>query len=237
MGQCFLYGNGSSAGWRVAVGLTEPGAPRENMLWVKSDRAGGKYVFAETEPENPPEGLIWFRVSSMGIITRADVYADGAWAAADAYMYLTGSWVRIAAALVYLIRGGDQCANVTGGWKGVRYYWSASLPGGVPHVTWAEDGVSVTASGTAAGSLLVTEKPIDVTQYGALLIQCESASDQVMCQLSTDTGDLFKAGQAASVSLTAGTASLDLSALSGQYYVGIQPRAQKKAKIRQILLK
>ena len=173
----------------------------------------------------------------MGIITRADVYADGAWAAADAYMYLTGSWVRIAAALVYLIRGGDQCANVTGGWKGVRYYWSASLPGGVPSVTWAEDGVSVTASGTAAGSLLVTEKPIDVTQYGALLIQCESASDQVMCQLSTDTGDLFKAGQAASVSLTAGTASLDLSALSGQYYVGIQPRAQKKAKIRQILLK
>ena len=187
--------------------------------------------------EPPPEGLIWFRVSSMGIITRTDVYADGAWAAADAYMYLTGSWVRIAAALVYLIRGGDQCANVTGGWKGVRYYWSASLPGGVPSVTWAEDGVSVTASGTAAGSLLVTEKPIDVTQYGALLIQCESASDQVMCQLSTDTGDLFKAGQAASVSLTAGTASLDLSALSGQYYVGIQPRAQKKAKIRQILLK
>ena len=202
MGQCFLYGNGGSAGWRVAVGLSEPGAPRENMLWVKSDRAGGKYVFAEAEPETQ-----------------------------------TGSWVRIAAAMVYLIKDGDQCAGVTGGWKGIRYYWSASLPGGTPSVTWAEDGVSVTASGTAAGSLLVTEAPIDVTRYSELLIECESASDQVMCQLSTDTGDQFKAGQAASVSLSAGTVSMDLSALSGQYYVGIQPRAQKKVKIRQILLK
>ena len=96
MGQCFLYGNGGSAGLQVVTGLTEPGNPRENMVWVKSDKAGRKYVFAASEPGSPSEGLIWFRASSAGIITRADVYTAGAWVAADTYMYLGGSWVQIA---------------------------------------------------------------------------------------------------------------------------------------------
>ena len=230
------FGGGGGGGLRVAGGLTSPANPRENTVWVKSASAGKTYVFSESEPGSPTEGLIWFSVTYAGIITRAKVYTGGAWDAADTYMYLGGEWVQIASAMAYLLNGSDQGIQITGGWKGIRYYWGSSLPGGVPTVTWAEDGVSITASSTAAGSLLVTEKAIDVTRYSKLVVDCISASDQVMLQLSTGTGDQFKTGQAASVNLAAGTVTLDVSALSGQYYVGIQPRAQKKTKIKSILL-
>jgi len=117
MGQCFLHGNGGNTGLQVAVGLTAPGNPREAMVWVKSDKAGRKYVFSQTEPEGPAEGLIWFRATAAGIITRADVYTGGAWAAADTYMYLSGTWVQIAAAWNgELFDGGNQYADHTGGW-------------------------------------------------------------------------------------------------------------------------
>ena len=121
MGQCFLYGNGGSAGLQVVTGLTEPGNPRENMVWVKSDKAGRKYVFAAAEPGSPAEGLIWFRATSAGIITRADVYTGGAWVAADTYMYLGGTWVQIASAWSgVLFENGNQYVDITGGWTGTK---------------------------------------------------------------------------------------------------------------------
>lgn len=127
MGQCFLYGNGGVSGLQVVTGLTEPGNPRENMVWVKSDKAGRKYVFAASEPGSPAEGLIWFRATAAGIITRADVYAAGAWAAVDTYMYLGGTWTQIASAWNgELFYDGNQYEDVTGGWTGTSALTSTS---------------------------------------------------------------------------------------------------------------
>lgn len=107
MGQCFLYGNGSAGtGLTIVSGLTEPVKPKENMIWVKSDKAGKKYVFAEAAPEAPFEGLIWFTATYSGIITKANVYTSGSWVAADAYMYLSGAWMAISTAVTYLFASG-----------------------------------------------------------------------------------------------------------------------------------
>lgn len=121
---------GGGGGLRVAVGLTAPANPRENTVWVKSNAAGKKYVFAETEPESPSEGLIWFRATAAGIITRADVYADGAWVAADTYMYLGGNWVQIASAWDgELFYDGNQHEDVTGGWSVDNSYYGGGSVG------------------------------------------------------------------------------------------------------------
>jgi len=227
----------------ITIDPTEPRAPKENDIWIQATpyKLDGSYVFASDTPSSPTDIAVWFPLETegQGIIRKAYVYDKGSskWIAADAYIYTGEKWVQIATATYYLINGTDKCLAVTGGWNGVRYYWSSSLPGGVPTVTWADGGVSITASSTAAGSLLVTENAIDVTSYSEMVIECESASDQVMCQLSTGTGDKFKAGQVATVTLAAGTNTMDLSALTGNYYIGIQPRAQKKTKITQILLR
>ena len=122
-------GTGGGGGLRVAVGLTAPSSPRENTVWVKSDKAGKQYVFATSEPGSPAEGLIWFRATAAGIITRADVYTGGAWVAADTYMYLGGAWVQIATSWDgTLFDAGNQYEAVTGGWSvDNSYYGGGSI--------------------------------------------------------------------------------------------------------------
>lgn len=111
---------GSGGGLNVATGLSAPANPKENTIWVKSDKAGKKYVFAEAVPEAPAEGLIWFRATEyLGVIARTDVYTGGAWVAADTYMYLGGKWVQIALAWNgELFDNGNQYTPVTDGWVG-----------------------------------------------------------------------------------------------------------------------
>lgn len=223
MGQCFLYGNGGGDGLQVRTGLTAPGTPRENMLWVKSDRAGKKYVFAETAPEEPAEGLIWFRVTGTGIITRSDVYVDGVWTAADTYIWLSGVWVQIARARIYLTNKADPCAEVTGGWESIRWYWDSNASGNVPMVSWEEDGVHIAAQKVPGpGGMIVTGSAVDLTHVSAITIGCASASgDKVWCKVSTGTADKFHAGEVASAVLTAGNNTLDVSGLKGAYYIGL----------------
>lgn len=229
---------GGGGNFNVVGGLTQPTSPKENMIWVKADvKKSPKYVFAVAAPDSPSDGLIWFLATNAGIITQTSVYTDGTWDAADTYMYLGNEWVQIAATSAYLLNGSDQCAGITGGWNGIRYYWSSGLPGGVPSVTWADDGVSVKASSTAAGSLLVTKDAIDLTRFSNLAIECTSASSEVWLLLSTGTGDQFKTGEVASVALKAGIIYLDISAFSGMHYIGIQCRANNSAKIKSILMK
>ena len=106
MGQCFLYGNGSGAGLRMVSGLTAPASPRENMVWVKSDKAGKKYVIAKTPPEGAADGLIWLVASNAGILTSVQVFTGAVWELADAFMYLQGAWVQFSFAILHLIKDG-----------------------------------------------------------------------------------------------------------------------------------
>ena len=107
MGQCFLYGNGSAGtGLTIVSGLTEPVKPKENMIWVKSDKAGKKYVFAETEPDAPGEGLIWFKSTAAGIMTSCRVYVDSAWIRVDASFFTGGKWQQFSWHKRYLVQNG-----------------------------------------------------------------------------------------------------------------------------------
>lgn len=158
MGQCFLYGNGGVSGLQVVTGLTEPGNPRENMVWVKSDKAGRKYVFAASEPGNPAEGLIWFRATAAGIITRAYVYTGSVWVATDTYMYLGGTWVQIASAWNgELFENGNQYVDITGGWLAKL----GTLDETNPYLKYSAGAQNIVAS---------SGKMIDLTNYTTLHI-------------------------------------------------------------------
>lgn len=149
---------GGGGGLRVAVGLTAPANPRENMVWVKSAQAGKQYVFAESEPENPSEGLIWFRVTSAGIITQAHVYTDGAWVATDTYMYLGGTWTQIASAWNgELFENGNQYVDITGGWLAKL----GTLNETNPYLKYSAGSQNIVAS---------SGKMIDLTNYTTLHI-------------------------------------------------------------------
>lgn len=228
---------GGGGNFSVVGGLTQPTSPKENMIWVKADvKKSPKYVFAVKPPTAPAEGTVWFLASLGGIIQSTSVYSGELWDAAETCMYLGGEWVTISTKSHYLINGSDQGIQVTGGWQGIRFYWSSSLPGGVPTVTWEEDGVSITASSTAAGSLLVTTRAIDLTQFTKITVDCTRASSEVFMLLSTGTGDQFKESQTDSVTIKAGITYLDVSGLSGMYYIGMQCRANNSTKIKSVKL-
>lgn len=89
---------GSGGGLRVAAGLTAPSSPRENTVWVKSDKAGKKYVFAEVFPKNPADGLIVFLSKAKSIAYSTYVFASKAWESAEASMYIGGKWVTVSTA-------------------------------------------------------------------------------------------------------------------------------------------
>lgn len=226
MGQCFLYGNGSAgAGLTIVSGLTEPVKPKENMIWVKSDKAGKKYVFAEDAPEAPAEGLIWFSATGDGIITQANVYADGAWNRVDAYMYLSGAWVHIASAVVYLYNKGDTCDAVSGGWEAAAWHINSGAPGSVPNLTYGDSSLAVSPTYGQEG-LVNTRASVNLDKIRKVCaVISGNTSTNSYLAVSTGSGERgFPPNQKASKSLFNGTVELDVSALSGNYFVGFRVR-------------
>lgn len=228
MGQCFLYGNGGNAGLQVVTGLTEPSNPRENTIWVKSDAAGKKYVFAEAEPGSPSEGLIWFWVTDAGIITRTDVYTDGAWVSADTAMYLNGVWVDVNFAWNgELFDNGNQYVEKTGGWNAK----TGTLSETSPYLKYSAGSQNIVAS---------SGKMIDLTNYSQLHIIGRGRGDytsggSVLARVPdfgvAKTISSSSVTYEAKVSMTNGYIGdlstlteekmLDISSLSGEYYVAM----------------
>lgn len=230
----FSGSGGGGAGLNVVTGLSAPVNPKENTVWVASDKAGKKYVFSETEPESPSEGLIWFLASSAGAVTQANVYTDGAWVTTNAYMYLAGSWVQITAAQIHLTNGADRCDGVTGGWSAIRWWWNSTAYGSVPKVAWADDGVTLTVPGTPGpGGLIITKNTIDLTRIKRITIECANVNANSWCIVSTATGDNFNANEVARVQLDNGTNVLDVSSLSGACYIGLVAYHQAKVTVKQ----
>lgn len=159
MGTCFLYGNGgagSSGGLNIIVGISEPASAKDNTIWVKSAAASRKYVFAEEAPASPTSGLVWFSVTSAGVITKANVYANGVWTAADTYMYLSGKWIKIASSWNgELFDNGNLYREMTGGWAPIVGTLSSSDP-------------YLLYSAGAGRLIMASGKKIDITNYAQL---------------------------------------------------------------------
>lgn len=226
MGQCFLYGNGGSAGLQVVSGLTEPGNPRENMVWVKSDKAGRKYVFAASEPGSPAEGLIWFRATAAGIITRADVYTGGAWVKTDTYMYLGSKWVQIAS--------GGSGMLIT---NGIPYTTPSTTGKVVQH-----DGYLQYGSG-ANKSTAMWFDDVDLTGYNTITLtgtfQHYSGQQYALFVLAVWYGAVDPAYSNAAAAVTYATkttVTLDVSNLTGKHKVGLTSNNTYTQKITSLVL-
>ena len=216
---------GGGGGLRIVSGLTEPARPKENMIWVKSDKAGKKYVFAEAAPEAPAEGLIWFSATADGIITQANVYGDGAWNRVDAYMYLSGTWVHIASAIVYLYNKGDTCDAVSGGWEAAAWYINSGAIGSAPRLTYGDSSLAVSYTNGREG-LVNTRASVNLDKIRKVCaVISGNVSNISYLAVATKAGATgFPQNQKASKNLFNGTVELDVSALSGNYFVGFRVR-------------
>ena len=216
-------GSGSVGGIKVVTGITEPSNPKENMIWVKSVNAGNKHVFSVDEPAEPFEGLIWFSASEDGIITQANVYANGAWNRVDTYMYLSGAWVHIASSIVYLYNKGDTCDAVSGGWEAAAWYINSGAPGSVPRLTEGASSLAVARTNYRTGLVQArTAVNLDKIRKISAVISGNTDHNSNLTVATSGGAIGFPPNVKASKSLFNGTVELDVSALSGNHFVGFK---------------
>lgn len=229
---------GAPLNFKVVGGTTQPSNPGENTIWVNTGTEVTGWVFAADQPESPSAGLVWIRTGLSSAIAFnalkknaiqvypicAKQYTSGAWTDVTAKSFQGGVWVDWA---TYLFRDGDQMTELTNGWTFKTE--SGSITGSV-----SGNAIVFTRNGTEGQrASAFTGKTIDVTNFSKLCadVVIESfgeATDQGLTlgltSTNTSYNPTFVASQKES-SVVSKTIQLDISSVSGSYYVALYSRA------------
>ena len=122
-------GGGAPLNFKV-VGNPQPASPKENTIWLNTDKKITSWAFRVTQPLNPAEGMVHIPVgtSSVGAFNAlkknaifvypifAKQYINGAWVMVEAKIYQGGAWVSWFDGVIF--KNGAKNDNITGGWNG-----------------------------------------------------------------------------------------------------------------------
>ena len=251
MGACYLYGQTGGGGEKIKAvsGTTAPETAGENALWVQTDTPVTDYVFSPVQPESAAEGTVWFHTIGEGVnfildkkqklrvnIKYAFQYVDGAWVRVSVSLWTDGGWGEIVSKQLYLYHKGDQCEDLTGGWKVTAWQYSGAGEIGIaPSVTYKENSVylvekrgSQVAAGTFEPNNRIDLTGIKTIRFHFLSISTTSTQYTMLnVGVFNRTASTFSAISSSYVSLSAENiyADVDVSSLSGEHYVGIWMRA------------
>ncbi len=144
-------GGGGSGGLNLQfVGsMTAPSNPKENMIWVKTDRAITQFLITRSigawsqqvgavemtykaSDDYTMAGIstLFFNGKLHGVYGQAWFYPTALYQSngitaepKDAYIYKSGTWVQFSWTFTgkYLLKGTDRCSDVTSGWDRYTY--------------------------------------------------------------------------------------------------------------------
>lgn len=130
---------------------------------------------------------------------------------------------------LYLYKEGDECIDVTGGWKGALTYSNSYWAGGQGIGTFNDSYVKLKTNASRSLKRMATVNKIDVSKYNTLYVELNQKTSTssyggtqllVLKYLSEQTN-----WTTASVKATAtgvkGVYSIDLSNLNSSYYIGV----------------
>ena len=232
------WGNGNigggSGGLNFSVksygeGVKIPSYANENTIAVITNTEISGWQFSSTEPSDVDEGFLWIYSGASGSVRFNALkknsivifpgstlqFVGGSWSYVDAYIFQDGKWVQFAMAWNgYYFENGDQHKGVTGGWTSEGYsYYAYSMIGGT-----VGSSINTATSGSNTASMVGTASPIDLTDVDKIHIKVESVYGfsffVVMATKSLGASDLR-------TSLSSGEITVDVSGLSGNYYLAI----------------
>ena len=231
---CFLHGNGSgtaSLNFRVLGGATQPENPRENDIWVQTDTAFFSWAFSATEPAGT-EGAVWISVGMESQVAFSAVkkntlwvypvevkeYRFGGWEARNACCFQNGRWVVFSQVVtdVRLFDQGDPCEGITGGW------------GVIGRGEVKADSLSLYVYHDANGAQVYTQRAVKLTDFSKLRVVLSGSTVGIYVGVMSSAPDManqsFVSNRdkcASRMTIAAGTLTqeLDISGLSGEYYV------------------
>ena len=218
MAECFLVQRGGVPLNFKVVGNPKPDSPKENMLWVDTEKVAA-WTFRASQPEAPEEGLIWFRLADFSeapfnalrknelevYVFAAQKYSGGSWEDVAVEIYQGGQWKPFWDGTLFYM--GNRYEEHTGGWTGRR-------------MSFGETTISATGSyyNDYGHGSIYNLKGVDVTKYNTLTVNITTAiisNNEAHFGLSASPGGNF----AASARITAtGTMDLDITNLKGSYY-------------------
>lgn len=237
MGYGFKAGGGGSnpLNFKVVGGTSQPTNPKENTIWINTDKNITDWAFSADEPfDNNVEGLVWIKTAQASSApfnalkknnlqvypSAVTQYVSGAWVEKTAKIYQGGAWVGFEKYLYNL----DAFGKV---WKtgGYKIGAESGAKAAALTVTNGSGGVLQIRQGTAAAcGVAYYPDLVDLTNYSTLTFEgviSSASSGLVGLGIWTGFSTYVYEGRVAQLNSSVnGTATLDISAIKGEHYIG-----------------
>ena len=244
-------GGGVPLNFKVVGGTSAPSNPKENTIWINTDAEITSWVFSATQPETATEGMAWIYTGSVSpqgfnalkkncimiypLATKQ--YVNGAWVEKVAKIYQNGVWADWWNGELYT--AGNEWISITGSWYGKP--WAVSSGAGAASNATVEKNdtyIKMSLNATQKGGVLLTTKKIDLTDFSTLTFNgCinQNGFDTSVSEKDANgrlyifenlTGAYYdsshvKRSDPIADRGAAGVTTLDVSALHGEYYIGV----------------
>lgn len=228
MGKGFKHGASGGGGalldFQVVGGTSAPANPKENTIWVKTGTPITLWHIGPNEPD-AAAGAVWVQTdeassfafnalkkNSLVVYPAAcKVWNGTKYEDTEGAIYQSGEWKTLGTSWDgFMFDGGSRNEAVTGGWANAS-------------------GSTLTASFYSNQNFsepVHTEKMIDLTDFDTLYVTYTGVTGKAHFGV-TKTRDLTLASQfAASKPASVGTVALDVSGLTGAYYVTLVAGAE-----------
>lgn len=234
-------GGGTSLNFKVVGGTTAPENPKENTIWVNTDVTIPSWIFSAEEPSPAEAGMVWISVGTSSSVVfnalkkndiqvyplSAKQYVGDQWVDVEAKTYQGGQWVEWAN---YLYASGDECTGNGGNWVCVAVGMNSDSPSAQNPVFTNGTSQAVITQVSGKGGIVRKENKIDLTDATQLVLTGSldgtggdhhvaigvwSAAPATYWGTNRVAKSDFGT-QSGEISVT-----LDVSSLSGSYYVGL----------------
>lgn len=231
-------GGGAALNFKV-VGNPQPANPKENTIWLNTDVKITGYSFAAEQPEEMQPGEVWISTGTASPVAfdalkkntvmvypiSAKQMQNGTLVDVTAKSWQNGQWVEWITTS-YLYNSGDSCTDVGGEW--ISYYNGGSFK-------LTDECIDISSSNHTSGAVIIGKNnTIDVTNINEITLKAEIVNVNnesfVTIGLATTKVSTIAAVNSAPAKTQRSTASdagktvevtVDVSAMSGQYYVFI----------------
>lgn len=230
--------------YSVVGGIEQPTKPTKNMIWVNTDQNITNWVFSKSEPKSLEEGMIWFTTgndSAVSFFTLtmdgkefdevypicAKQYVGGTWVDKTAKSWQGGEWVEW---IIYIFKSGHG---------NIQPVVTSSESNG--RITVSNDEIIFDYTATSGNlSYYSTKEPIDVTNLktlcGKFLVTAGADQSAFVAfganeNLITDgtTSASYRAIAKIYVDSNVQDIMIDISSLTGLYYIGFHTSLRGKA--------
>lgn len=236
MAKGFKHGGSSPLNFNLVCN-PQPANPRENTIWVDTDKINN-YYFSATQPENLAEYDVWiltgtastsaFNATKKNPIMVYPIYASqyigGALVKKTAKSWQDGKWVDWWNGMLY--KDGNEYEYVTGGWVASAWNSYSHNTATEPTVTRTNESIAIALTGNGVGGCLRTENKIDLTAVKELRFEFDiNIADGIVHFVvargaNSNTFDAVASGMIANAVGTEYV--IDVSNITGSYYVCVE---------------